>query len=97
MNTHENDKARPFLQMVQTIPGDTRTCIITECTMTADIDIDLNKAMTIEPRHTHSGRATQLTQFVNLLDRPPDTYADIPIRPPDTDIPILATSRHRHP
>ena len=29
--------------------------------------------------------ATQLTQIVNLLDKPPDT--DIPIRPPDTDIP----------
>ena len=28
---------------------------------------------------------TQLTQIVNLLDKPPDT--DIPIRPPDTDIP----------
>ena len=29
--------------------------------------------------------ATQLTQIVNLLDKPPDT--DVPIRPRDTDIP----------
>ena len=57
---------------------ETQQHIITECTMTADIDIDLNKAMTnhndtlIKPKE-----ATQLTQIVNLLDKPPDT--DTPI------------------
>ena len=47
-------------------------------------DIDLNKAMT-NHNDTLIKEATQLTQIVNLLDKPPDT--DIPIRPPDTDIP----------
>ena len=58
--------------------------LITECTMTPDIDIDLNKAMT-NHNDTLIKEATQLTQIVNLLDKPPDT--DVPIRPPDTDIP----------
>ena len=61
---------------------ETQEHIITECTMTADID--LNKEMT-----NHNDKlikeATQLTQIVNLLDKLPDT--DVPIRPPDTDIP----------
>ena len=51
--------------------------------MTTDIDIDLNKAM-MNHRDTLIKEATQLTQIVNLLDKPPDT--DIPTRPPDTDI-----------
>ena len=63
---------------------ETQEHIITECTMTADIDIDLNKAMT-NHNDTLIKEATQLTQIVNLLDKPPDT--DIPIRPPDTGIP----------
>ena len=61
---------------------ETQEHIITECTMTADID--LNKAMTNQ-NDTLIKAATQLTQIVNLLYKPPDT--DIPIRPPDTDIP----------
>ena len=48
-------------------------------------DIDLNKAMT-NHNDTLIKEATQLTQIVNLLDKPPGT--DVPIRPPDTDIPI---------
>ena len=52
--------------------------------MTPDIDIDLNKAMA-NHNDTLIKEATQLTQIVNLLDKPPDT--DVPIRPPDTDIP----------
>ena len=63
---------------------ETQEHIITECTMTPDIDIDLNKAMT-NHNDTLIKEATQLTQIVNLLDKPPDT--DVPIRPPDTDIP----------
>ena len=63
---------------------ETQEHIITECTMTPDIDIDLNKAMT-NHNDTLIKEATQLTQIVNLLDKPPDT--DTPIRPPDTDIP----------
>ena len=51
--------------------------------MTPDIDIDLNKAMA-NHNDTLIKEATQLTQIVNLLDKPPDT--DVPI-PPDTDIP----------
>ena len=51
--------------------------------MTPDIDIDLNKAMA-NHNDTLIKEATQLTQIVNLLDKPPDT--DVPIRPPDTDI-----------
>ena len=62
---------------------DTQDHIITECTMTADIDI--NKAMT-NNNDTLIKEATQLIQFANLLDKPPDT--DIPTRHPDTDIPI---------
>ena len=54
--------------MVQTIPGDTKH-IITECTMIADIDIDLNKAM-MNHNDTLIKEATQLTQIVNLLDKP---------------------------
>ena len=54
---------------------ETQEHIITECTMTTDIDIDLNKAMT-----NHNDiiikEATQLTQNVNLLGKLPDT--DIP-------------------
>ena len=70
--------------MVQTIPGDPRPhMILTECTMTADIDIDLNKAM-MNHKDTLIIEATQLTQLANLLDKPPDT--DIPIRPSSTDI-----------
>ena len=64
---------------------ETQEHIITECTMTPDIDIDLNKAMA-NHNDTLIKEATQLTQIVNLLDKPPDT--DVPIRPPDTDIPI---------
>ena len=64
---------------------ETQKHIITECTMTTDIDIDLNKAMT-NHNDTLIKKATQLRQIVNLLDKPHDT--DIPIRPPDTDIPI---------
>ena len=52
--------------------------------MTPDIDIDLYKART-NHNDTLIKEATQLTQIVNLLDKPPDT--DLPIRPPDTDIP----------
>ena len=66
---------------------ETQEHIITECTMTADID--LNKAMT-NHNDTLIKEATQLTQIANLLDKPPDT--DIPTRHPDTDTPI----RHRH-
>ena len=62
---------------------ETQEHIITECTMTPDIDIDLYKAMT-NHSDTLIKEATQLTQFVNLLDKPPDT--DVHIRPPDTDI-----------
>ena len=64
---------------------ETQEHIITECTMTPDIDIDLNKAMA-NHNDTLIKEATQLTQIVNLLDKPLDT--DVPIRPPDTDIPI---------
>ena len=53
--------------------------------MTTDIDLELNKAMT-NHNDTLIKEATQLTQIVNLLDKPPDT--DIPISLPDTDIPI---------
>ena len=63
---------------------ETQEHIITECTMTPDIDIDLYKAMT-NHNDTLIKEATQLTQIVNLLDKPPDT--DVPIRPPDTDTP----------
>ena len=63
---------------------ETQEHIITECTMTTDIDIDLNKAMT-NHNDTLMKEANQLKQIVNLLDKPPDT--NIPIRPPDTDIP----------
>ena len=63
---------------------ETQEHIITECTMTPDID--LNKAMT-NHNDTLIKKATQLTQIVNLLDKPPDT--DVPIRPPDTDIQTL--------
>ena len=52
--------------------------------MTPDIDIDFYKAMT-NHNDTLIKEATQLTQIVNLLDKPPDT--DVPTRPPDTDIP----------
>ena len=62
---------------------ETQDHIITECTMTADIDIDLNKAM-MNHNDTLIKEATQLTQIVNLLDKPPDT--DIPITPPGTGI-----------
>ena len=61
---------------------ETQEHIITACTLTPDID--LNKAMT-NHNDTLIKEATQLTQIVNLLDKPPDT--DVPIRPPDTDIP----------
>ena len=62
---------------------ETQEHIITEYTMTANINIDLNKAMT-NHNDTHIKEATQLTQIVNLLDKPPrhrHTYQ---------------TSRHRH-
>ena len=58
---------------------ETQEHIITECTMTPDID--LNKAMA-NHNDTLIKEATQLTQIVNLLDKPQDT----PTRPPDTDI-----------
>ena len=48
---------------------ETQEHIITECTMTTDIDIDLNKAMT-NHNDTLIKEATQLTQIVNLLDKP---------------------------
>ena len=59
---------------------ETQEHIITECTMTPDIDIDINKAMT-NHKDTLIKEATQLTQIVNLLDKPPDTDVQ---------------SRHRH-
>ena len=57
---------------------ETQEHIITECTMTADIlvDIDLNKAM-MNHKDTLIKEATQRTQIANQLDKPPDT--DIPI------------------
>ena len=68
---------------------ETQEHIITEYTMTANINIDLNKAMT-----NHNDTLIKEAQIVNLLDKPPDTDilirhpdTDIPTRPPDTDIP----------
>ena len=60
---------------------ETQDYLISECTMTADID--LNKAM-MNDKDTLIKEATQLTQIANLLDKPPDTY--IAIRPSGTDI-----------
>ena len=48
---------------------ETQEHIITECTMTPDIDIDLNKAMA-NHNDTLIKEATQLRQIVNLLDNP---------------------------
>ena len=62
---------------------ETQDHIITECNMIADIDIDLNKTM-MNYKDTLIKESTQLTQIVNLLDKPPDT--DIPIRPPGTPV-----------
>ena len=63
---------------------ETQDHIQSECTVTADINIDLNKAM-MNHKDTIIKEATQLTQIANLLDkRTPDT--DIPIIPPGTDI-----------
>ena len=54
---------------------ETQEHIITECTMTADKDIDINIAM-MNHKDTLIKEATQLTQIANLLNKPPDT--DIP-------------------
>ena len=54
---------------------ETQDHIISECIMTADKDIDLNKAM-MNHKDTLIKEVIQLTQIANLVDKPPDT--DIP-------------------